>query len=145
MFYGAKTSGVVILILVCLIPAAATLLAILAGIYACFSSRRRFSLVLAFGCLIIYAVIVAWFLLTGAHHSFVQFLDAMPAGRFFRTFIPFVAATAIVYFDLRALKKDRQNGDHEKRGTKIPEIRKPESEPEPRKMNPIGKLPLIRK
>ena len=103
-----------VVLFLCFLPAAAVLLAIIAGLLAFFPVRRIFSLVLAILCLVIYTAF--WLLLIpsqfGQQVGFRGQLNSLPAGRFFHSLIPLALAIVVVGFDIYALIKRKRKDDH---------------------------------
>jgi Mn2+/Fe2+ NRAMP family transporter len=95
-----------------LLPAAATCLSILASVLVFFPHQRGISKVAAIGCLVIYAIFVMSVILTHPpRQHYVEVVNSLPAGRFFRSFIPLIAATAVICFDIFTFKKDHPKDD----------------------------------
>jgi hypothetical protein len=105
--YGATWTDIIIVLFLCLLPAAAVLLCIFASILAFIPITRIFSLALALLCLIIYAV-VAMLIIGMRSQQFTQELDSLPAGRLFHSLIPLMLAVAVIGFDIYALIKSRR-------------------------------------
>lgn len=109
---GVTASGAIFVLLVCLLPAAASILSVLSSVLAFFPRTRLVSIVLALGCLTIYAIVVMQVILThGSYQHFVEVYNSLPAGRLFRSFIPLAAAVIVICFDIYALKKDRRKNN----------------------------------
>lgn len=106
---GASPSGMILVFLWMLLPAAAIFLSVLAAILALIPITRRFSLAAAFGCLVIYAALVIQMNLVGAtdQHD-VEVLNSLPGGKLFRSFLLFFVAVIVACFDIYVLKRDRR-------------------------------------
>jgi len=100
--YGASWPDIVIVLVICYLPALAVLLSVFSTILAFIRVTRMLSLVLAFLCLVIYVIFVM-----GVMQSelFKRELDSLPAGRLFHSLIPLAVAIAIIGFDIYALIK----------------------------------------
>ncbi len=102
--YGATLTQIIVVLFLCLLPAAAVILCIFAGILAFIPRTRIFSLVLAFLCLVIYAVFA---MLNMSYQQFCQMLVSLPVGRVFHSLIPPVVAMIVIGFDIYALTKNK--------------------------------------
>lgn len=102
--YGATPAEGILVFFVCLLPAAAAILAVSAGLLVSIQSSRVFSLVLAVMCIAVY-VLAALLCIYMPFRQLASIIDSLPAGRLFRSFIPLVAAIIIICFDIYTLKK----------------------------------------
>jgi TRAP-type C4-dicarboxylate transport system permease small subunit len=105
--YGATWTGIILLLIICFLPALAVLLSAFASILTFFSRTRIFSLILAFLCLLIYGV----FATSISSQQFSQELDTLPLGRFFHSMIPLAGVMAVAIFDICALSRRKRKND----------------------------------
>src|ERR1017187_9825223 len=103
--YGANIAEVIVVLFVCLLPAAAVLLSIFASVLAFMRVARKVSLVLAILCLVIYVVVGVLFVGTHLPSQLGQDLDSLPAGTFFHSLIPLVAVIVVIGFNIKRKRK----------------------------------------